>query len=676
MLIQDVDRYRVMDPIFESVRVALSTRGEKRSAAYIQGISGSAFRFAGVCPCAPTCSAAMEPEQLVRLLGYEVECAPLCGKGVDPAKEVGKVVARVKEEVRAGRPAIVWHAFTNAEWDVVCGFDEEKEQFLGRGSYAGQGDYATADWNRTSRCDICPSLGAIFIGRKSGRFRARDAELSALEDAVRHAHSPADPFLRAAGDHALPWRFREGLAAYDAYAHAFRADPKRVPGGDRYALGVYRSTRRSAAGFLREIAPKYPAARAHLESAAEAFTADADALDECYEKLLRGWEGWKQPDPVLAGRMAEGIARARAHYARGIEGIAAALETLDPERARRAGRPAAVKRTRGAAVVQGVPRLAWGEGHDCTYIGALEAALKVSAHPYTYSDLMGLSGLAFRARWSNDEVKTKWCHSCAVGEMPDEGTALVTLTGWSLPGEWVEPQGRDTRRLCERVVAAIDRGEPVLSYPADFDMALVTGYEEGGRTLLLRDYSSAEEYARLPLEKLGPLQYTLGDHREPPPLGVCLRHALSAAVANWRRERHNGGLRDREYWYGDAALAAWQRDIRRFDTLPEDTQKTLVGLDRWCFTALLDARRSAARFLKDWATLLDGEPREALLRASGLYEQEGKALEPRLAGKRGRRGAAEWPAEARDADAGALAEARRLEGEAIKEMEKALAAAW
>ena len=54
MVLQGVDRYRVTEPMFEGVRIILNYRGEQYSPEYIQGISGAAFRIAGICPCAPT----------------------------------------------------------------------------------------------------------------------------------------------------------------------------------------------------------------------------------------------------------------------------------------------------------------------------------------------------------------------------------------------------------------------------------------------------------------------------------------------------------------------------------------------------------------------------------------------------------------------------------------------
>ena len=175
MVIEGIDHYRVVDPLFECVRIVLAHRGDGYSPAYIQGISGTAFRIAGPCPCAPTCSLAMSTPELVALLGYQAEHISLADEGIDPQAEVHALIARVKDEVRAGRPAIVWHAFTNAEWDVVCGFDVASKEFIGRGSYLGVDEYARAEEARTATCvDICPPLGALIVGDKLGPLDARE----------------------------------------------------------------------------------------------------------------------------------------------------------------------------------------------------------------------------------------------------------------------------------------------------------------------------------------------------------------------------------------------------------------------------------------------------------------------------------------------------------------------
>jgi hypothetical protein len=342
VVLEGVDHYRVCEPMFEGLRVVLAQRGETYSPAYIQGISGAAFRIAGICPCAPTCNGAMSPQDLLRLIGYEFEECTLTGEGIDAQRDVPKVVERVKQEIRAGRAVLVWHAFTNAEWDVVSGFDDEKAEFLGFGSYtAGHPDVWRAAHTRMAKAvEICPAYGALLIGRKTGEFDARAAELSALEEAIRHCHSPRDPELDNAGDKEAPWKFRKGKACYDAWGHNYRANPGKVPeAGDRYCLGVYRSTHRMAAEFLREIAPKYPPAAEHFGKAAALFGEEADALDRCYERLCGGWEGWKEPNPEKAENMAEALQIARKRYGAAVKEIERGLREIDPERCERAHHP-------------------------------------------------------------------------------------------------------------------------------------------------------------------------------------------------------------------------------------------------------------------------------------------------------------------------------------------------
>jgi hypothetical protein len=326
MILEGVDRYQVMDPMFESARVVMSYLGETYSPAYIQGISGAAFRIGGICPCAPTCACAMDTQGLLKTFGYEIEHLSLCEEGMDPEKEVQRVIARLKDQIRAGRPALVWHAFTWAEWDVVCGFDDETHQFIGRGSYAGLDGYATAGQGRMATCGaICPPIGAILVGDKTGQYDARRSEIAALREAVAHAHSTQN-VDRLGGEQ---WQMLYGLACYDRWICDFAANPPRLPTmGDRYCFGVNRSTHRAAAGFLRELACKYPQATAYLECAASHFAAEADALNESAEMLFPGWELPQEVNGKTNEKVAALLRTARDNYARGIDEIESALDAM------------------------------------------------------------------------------------------------------------------------------------------------------------------------------------------------------------------------------------------------------------------------------------------------------------------------------------------------------------
>jgi len=673
VIIENVDRYRVVEPLYECVRVVLAQRGEKHTAAYVQGISGAAFRVTGPCPCAPTCGGVMNTDELVRLLGYEATWLKLYGPGVDLKKATAKAVARVKDEIRAGRAAIVWHAFTAAEWDVVCGFDEQNRRFIGRGSYRGLDRCAEEDEGRTSTCgEICPQLGVILVGGKTGRFGAKAAELAALAEAVRHAHSPADRFLAETDGWPIPWRFRNGLACYDYWIRSFRGGAKRdVNMGDRYCLGVFRSTHRAAGQFMRQMAAKYAAAKPSFERAAGQFAAEADAFDKAY--ALATSKAPKETVPLRNRRIADFLAAARKSYAGAIDQVESGLRSIDADAAAGARRRPWVRRENGKVWIHGTGELGWDRGRDCTFAGSLDAATKVTDRPCAYTDVMGLTGLAFRVRWANEQTKTKWCPSCPIGEMPDEHDAVTRLIGWKLQTEWVDVKGRDVEKLRKRIVAAIDAGRPVLTYPETMDMGVVYGYADGGRTVLVRDYEAGEGEKQLAIEKLGPMQTYLGGCKEVPPIRFCLRQALETAVRNWKLACHDGGLEGREYWYGEAALGAWIDDLHGYDKLSEEARGGLRGLHGWNLSSLADARRAAVQFLIDWSQLADGKAAEAMRRAAELYGKEAEALGPVVqSGSSGAKRPA-WPRQARAKAADALREAKRLEARAIAELEKAAA---
>lgn len=515
---------------------------------------------------------------------------------------------------------------------------------------------------------------AILIGQKVRSFNAREAEFGALEEAVRHAHSARDRWLDEAKAVEKPWRFRQGLACYDVWIDNFRTNPQRVPdNGDRYCLGIYMSTHRAAAAFLRELAPKYPAVGEPFERAAVAFAAEADALDELRKQPRWNWESKAQPDPAAAARAVELLQRAHDHYAQGIEQIEQALRTIAPERAQRARQVARIRRENGRVWIDFIEKLRWGKAN--TFAGALHETLRGSEHPYAYHEIMGLTGLAFRVRWCNEDTKTKWCPSCAIGEMPDEDSLVRKLMGVRFAMDWIEPEGRDNVALRRRIVASIDAGRPVMAYPPGLNVCVVYGYEDGGKTLLINDYESEELPARLPVAKLGPMFFYLGDWGKPSSLRDGFLESLKVAVKNWRRGRHDGGLKGREYWYGDAAFAAWIKDLQAFDTMSADTRNKLHRLDQWNLTSLVDARRNIRMFLTDYARLLSGDAQQSLKTAEELYQKEVEALQPIYQDRKDKQRSPEnWTAEERHREIEVLTAARRFEADAIAAIEKSLSA--
>ena len=324
-------------------------------------------------------------------------------------------------------------------------------------------------------------------------------------------------------------------------------------------------------------------------------------------------------------------------------------------------------------VLEGVPSLVWGRGKDCTFTGALEAALEVTEHPYSYSDIMGFSGLSFRVKWHEG-----WCPSCTVGEMDEEIEAVARATGWQLDVKLGEG-GPDMERFTDDIVADVNAGRPVLVYPPDLNVAVAYGYDDAGKTLLLRDYMKADNEVSLPTRELGFLLIFLGEHTDPLPVRESLLEALGFAVHNWGRGVAHAGPAD--YWYGEAAFEHWRSDLQRADGLDEEDRRKLFFLSFLNFNTIADARATAVSFLEEHAGVLNDAAGEALERAATLYEEEGEMF----GGVFGKKDAflgpwsgktfEDWTSDVRENERRALADTLKIERRAIAALENALRAA-
>jgi hypothetical protein len=322
VVLDGVDHFRVREPNFEGVRIVLDFLGDKHTPAYVQGISGAAFRIAGICPCAPDLSTQMGTSDLLKLLGYESTPSILgwVGDVEDAKRNVAALIPKIKDSIRARRPVLLWYAFANSAYEVVTGFDDGEGAFLGWHEFQRPSDgLAKARQTHAAECvNDFPAVGALWIGKKTGMLDAKSAEIAALKEAVRHAHDRK--VTNGRGGPA-----RQGLLAYDAWVERFR-DPegKREP-GDSYCNNVYRSTHRAAAAFLTEIAPKHPAAANYLRAAARHFAAEADALDQA-EPLI----GWQSPehDAARNAKLWPLLATARDRYAAAIGHVERAVTRL------------------------------------------------------------------------------------------------------------------------------------------------------------------------------------------------------------------------------------------------------------------------------------------------------------------------------------------------------------
>lgn len=270
---------------FESLRLVLNFLGEQYSPAYFHGIAGTVFRAGGICPCAPTCTTAMSLQQLIKLLGYDYVELPFSESSGDVDME--RMINAVRTSIDNGVPALVWNAFAPCEWGIVIGYDETEKIFYGRVPWRdGKDEYEKSPWDKSKEQAGIVGLLAIIIKNKTGSFNRREAEISALKEAVRHANDTENTDKINSGE----WVFLQGKAALNRWADDFLKPEKERGAGDSYCLDIYSSCHARAGEFLREIAGNYPSAMSSLIDAAQYFDKEAECLQKLFPLLT-----WSSP---------------------------------------------------------------------------------------------------------------------------------------------------------------------------------------------------------------------------------------------------------------------------------------------------------------------------------------------------------------------------------------------
>ena len=309
----EIDGYRYYDPVFESARIVLNQIGETYTPEYILGISGSAFKIGAGCPSRPTCICDFWPSGFYKYMGYdatEYSCADKDGNDV-----TGKMIDAVKASIDNGKAVSVWHAFRNEEWDVVCGYDDQTLQFIGKGTTIN--GYARQPWDRAKTSNVA-GFGSVVVGDKIAGFNEWDAEINSLKNAVAHARKESDD---------TELHKTEGIQGYKKWAEYFAA-----PGADRgladaYCYDTYSSVRKAAVIYLRTLAGKYGGeAAVHLRNASEGFDEEVAWLGKA-----RPYIDWNSPwgvDEERSKNLAPLLSEAAAAYEKSIECIEKALTIL------------------------------------------------------------------------------------------------------------------------------------------------------------------------------------------------------------------------------------------------------------------------------------------------------------------------------------------------------------
>jgi len=230
------------------------------------------------------------------------------------------MIEAVKTSIDNKKPALVWHAFTMEEFDVVCGYDDDAKQFIGRGTHKGNDEYAREAWDRAKTSNVW-GFGAIVIGEKVSDFNAKEAEISSIVGAVRHARKE----MEGVED----WE-KEGIQWYRKWAEDYSKEGRERSLADAYCYDVYSSVRKAAVVYLHEIAYKYDGAVSDFfHYAAASFEREADEVEK-----VRPYLSWDSPwgiDEERSKNLAPILKAAAQHYEKGIEYLEKILKTLDIE---------------------------------------------------------------------------------------------------------------------------------------------------------------------------------------------------------------------------------------------------------------------------------------------------------------------------------------------------------
>lgn len=289
-------------------------------------------------------------------------------------------------------------------------------------------------------------------------------------------------------------------------------------------------------------------------------------------------------------------------------------------------------------ILENVGHLTWTEGTEdgrlaCTWAGALHGALQYMGEPYTYDQIMGMSGACYRICFTD-----VWDYSCMDALVAyDYASPLSEAVGFAFRFvERLEKQERKAERRA--IVEDLQSGRPVLAINLRVapEWGIITGYTDNGSRFLCRTYFDREVFEDLEQESGEGQERRLADRRmvfeenggylysdfwpfiilhfgekkdRPSPLSI-LKNSLAAFIDSFRAVSCRG------YYQGKEAYRAWIQGVsREEDFRPEgDGEKVSrrLSVNDDMLRCLVDARYAAAAWLQENLPLVSEADRELL----------------------------------------------------------------
>ncbi len=576
---------------------------------------------------------------------YQADAAGTYQKNIAPA---------VTKSLKAGRPVL-------AEYDhcfIVTGSDEGKPPLLGYGTRG-----ASTQFNDILRMSAYP-WAAIVFDKKITPDKQKDIDIASLS----HIVALFDDQVPTNS----PTRF-SGKKAWQEWIKLLKGDGKKGDACDNNMLIHMRYKRSCAVAYLKEMAKRYSG------KTAEQINTAAKLYEQGLDKLNKQGLPWNL---VKSGKPAKEVL---AEYTAMVES-AFELETQAIDHLRKALELEGVKvkkvKTIDKKIITDVPVISWGNPGSCSFAAALEAAFKVTKHPYSYNEIMGDSALAFRVRWRGLKCKKGgpwWCGSIPVAEFPDVTARISDQTGWKFKSTgMLEAQPEKIRDYIPEVIESINKGLPVVGYPTgkQLDCATIYGYEikDGKIFFYWRNLYTGAKNNIAPADNTGPWLLFLESWKKAPSAKKRFINALKQSVINWYRAP--SGNPDYYTWsYGKEALEIWIDDLKKVEKYTEKERGELFFVNAWNFQTIRDARNNAVKYLEANIKLLPEKAAKKLKKALKLYKEETKLFKANpdaFKGPMNGKKLADWTEKNIKKELKILEKALKLENSAIQLIEKYL----
>lgn len=154
-------------------------------------------------------------------------------------------------------------------------------------------------------------------------------------------------------------------------------------------------------------------------------------------------------------------------------------------------------RDHSKCILKNIARLSWREGMECPWAGALCTALQYMGEPFSYHQIMGMSGACYRICFTD-----VWDYSCTDALVAyDYASPLSLASGYSFRmAHRLEKWERKAERLA--IMEDIQNGRPVpaINLRVAPEWGVITGYTDNGSRFLCRTYFDEEIFTALEQE--------------------------------------------------------------------------------------------------------------------------------------------------------------------------------